>query len=82
MTNMRNPWLVKTSRGTKLVDIDPSKHSVIMGTLHERATYKPIGKVTRQPTADEIEFHTRPLRRNARHSTAPTTATDNGGGVA
>lgn len=51
----KNLWYVKTSRGRKLIDINPAKHNVIMGVLHDRATMKPIGRVTRQPTPEEIE---------------------------
>ena len=49
-----NNWIIKTARGKRIVNIDPTQHSVIMGELYVRATMKRIGKVTRQATAEEI----------------------------
>lgn len=49
-----NLWIMKTSRGKRIINIDPTQHAVIMGELYVRATMKRIGKVTRQPSAEEI----------------------------
>ena len=35
-TKNLNLWLVHTIRGKQVIDIDPAKHRVIMGRLHER----------------------------------------------
>jgi len=49
-TMNQNLWIVRTPRGKKVIDINPEKHKVIMGRLHDAKTYKVIsGGLSRSP---------------------------------
>lgn len=52
--NNSNYWIVKTRRGKKIINIDPAKHRVIMGRLHDAETYSVIGEIVRQATPGDF----------------------------